>query len=86
MVMCFVSAGKPEPLVFHIPQAFFNSLQHRLSLGSKKRRLPNATSGEDGERIWHTPVDSMLHLSLVFPPSLHPSLSHSLSLSLSQKS
>ncbi|XP_028829363.1 uncharacterized protein C2orf42 homolog isoform X2 [Denticeps clupeoides] len=36
--------GKPEPLVFHIPQAFFNALQQRLSLGSKKRRLPNLTT------------------------------------------
>ncbi|KAL0965317.1 hypothetical protein UPYG_G00279690 [Umbra pygmaea] len=36
--------GKPEPLVFHVPQVFFNALQHRLSLGSKKRRLPNTTS------------------------------------------
>eukprot|EP00064_Thunnus_orientalis_P016006 superscaffoldBa00003084_g16069 len=37
--------GKPEPLVYHIPQEFFNALQHRLSLGSKKRRLPNFTTG-----------------------------------------
>ncbi|XP_030004685.1 uncharacterized protein C2orf42 homolog isoform X2 [Sphaeramia orbicularis] len=36
--------GKPDPLVYHIPQEFFNALQHRLSLGSKKRRLPNFTT------------------------------------------
>ncbi|XP_053267974.1 uncharacterized protein C2orf42 homolog [Pleuronectes platessa] len=36
--------GKPQPLVYHIPQEFFNALQHRLSLGSKKRRLPNFTT------------------------------------------
>ncbi|XP_040915725.1 uncharacterized protein C2orf42 homolog isoform X2 [Toxotes jaculatrix] len=36
--------GKPQPLVYHVPQEFFNALQHRLSLGSKKRRLPNFTT------------------------------------------
>ncbi|CAL8277156.1 unnamed protein product [Merluccius merluccius] len=36
--------GRPEPLIYHIPQDFFQALQHRLSLGSKKRRLPNATT------------------------------------------
>ncbi|KAM9794260.1 uncharacterized protein C2orf42 homolog isoform X1 [Syngnathus typhle] len=35
--------GKPDPLVYYIPQQFFNALQHRLSLGSK-RRLPNFTT------------------------------------------
>lgn len=39
------SAGKPQPLVYHIPQEFFNALQQRLSLGSKKKRLPNFTTG-----------------------------------------
>uniref|UniRef100_H3D7H3 Chromosome 2 open reading frame 42 n=1 Tax=Tetraodon nigroviridis TaxID=99883 RepID=H3D7H3_TETNG len=38
-------AGKPQPLVYHIPQDFFNVLQQRLSLGSKKKRLPNFTTG-----------------------------------------
>lgn len=38
--------GKPQPLVYHVPQEFFNALQHRLSLGSKKRRLPNFTTGD----------------------------------------
>ncbi|CAG05248.1 unnamed protein product, partial [Tetraodon nigroviridis] len=37
-------AGKPQPLVYHIPQDFFNVLQQRLSLGSKKKRLPNFTT------------------------------------------
>lgn len=37
--------GKPQPLVYHIPQEFFNVLQQRLSLGSKKKRLPNFTTG-----------------------------------------
>lgn len=38
--------GKPEPLVYYIPQHYFNALQARLSLGSK-RRLPNFTTGGD---------------------------------------
>uniref|UniRef100_A0A4W6CWF1 Chromosome 2 open reading frame 42 n=1 Tax=Lates calcarifer TaxID=8187 RepID=A0A4W6CWF1_LATCA len=36
--------GKPQPLVYHIPQEFFSALQHRLTLGSKKGRLPNFTT------------------------------------------
>ncbi|KAJ8287290.1 hypothetical protein GJAV_G00049850 [Gymnothorax javanicus] len=43
--MHFQFSGKPDPLVFHIPHSFFNALQQRLSLGSKKRRLPNSTTG-----------------------------------------
>ncbi|XP_075391891.1 uncharacterized protein C2orf42 homolog [Tenrec ecaudatus] len=36
--------GKPEPLVFHIPQSFFEALQQRISMGSAKKRLPNSTT------------------------------------------
>ncbi|XP_051831426.1 uncharacterized protein C2orf42 homolog isoform X2 [Antechinus flavipes] len=36
--------GKPEPLVFHIPQSFFDALQQRISVGSAKKRLPNSTT------------------------------------------
>uniref|UniRef100_A0A3Q3W3Y9 Putative treble-clef zinc-finger domain-containing protein n=1 Tax=Mola mola TaxID=94237 RepID=A0A3Q3W3Y9_MOLML len=42
--MHYQSEGKPQPLVYHIPQEFFNALQQRLSLGSKKKRLPNLTT------------------------------------------
>ncbi|XP_023574234.1 uncharacterized protein C2orf42 homolog isoform X3 [Octodon degus] len=35
---------KPEPLVFHIPQSFFDALQQRISVGSAKKRLPNSTT------------------------------------------
>ncbi|XP_041321872.1 uncharacterized protein C2orf42 homolog isoform X2 [Pyrgilauda ruficollis] len=38
--------GRPEPLVFHIPQSFFEALQQRISSGSGKKRLPNSTTGE----------------------------------------
>ncbi|XP_012877929.1 PREDICTED: uncharacterized protein C2orf42 homolog isoform X2 [Dipodomys ordii] len=36
--------GKPEPLVFHIPQSFFDALQQRISIGNAKKRLPNSTT------------------------------------------
>ncbi|RXM94735.1 hypothetical protein EOD39_17663 [Acipenser ruthenus] len=42
--MHFQFDGKPEPLVFHIPQSFFEALQQRISAGNKKR-LPNSTTG-----------------------------------------
>ena len=45
VVFVVYPSGKPQPLVYHIPQEFFNALQNRLSLGSKKRRLPNFTTG-----------------------------------------
>ncbi|XP_042895170.1 uncharacterized protein C2orf42 homolog isoform X1 [Parasteatoda tepidariorum] len=37
--------GQPEPLVFQVPQSFFNIIQQRLSEGSKKKRLPNSVVG-----------------------------------------
>lgn len=33
--------GNPDPLVFHVPQKFFDCLQQRISSSSKKKRLPN---------------------------------------------
>lgn len=60
--------GKPEPLVFHIPQAFFNALQQRLSLGSKKRRLPNYTTSEYNTcSHWSCANNLILIISLVKP-------------------
>uniref|UniRef100_UPI00358E3373 uncharacterized protein C2orf42 homolog isoform X3 n=1 Tax=Myxine glutinosa TaxID=7769 RepID=UPI00358E3373 len=43
-MMHYQLSGKPEPLIFHIPQAFFEALQNRMSFGSKKKRLPNSTT------------------------------------------
>uniref|UniRef100_A0A8C8VUI0 Expressed sequence C87436 n=1 Tax=Peromyscus maniculatus bairdii TaxID=230844 RepID=A0A8C8VUI0_PERMB len=43
--------GKPEPLVFHIPQSFFDALQQRISIGSAKKRLPNSTTGAEKSLI-----------------------------------
>ncbi|KAG7476464.1 hypothetical protein MATL_G00083350 [Megalops atlanticus] len=72
--MHFQFDGKPEPLVFHIPQAFFNALQQRLSLGSKKRRLPNSTTafvrndalplGTFSKYTWH--ITNLLQVKRIF--------------------
>ncbi|MED6253810.1 hypothetical protein ATANTOWER_003313 [Ataeniobius toweri] len=66
--------GKPQPLVYHIPQEFFNALQQRLSLGSKKRRLPNLTTafvrndglplGSFSKYTWH--ITNLLHVKHIF--------------------
>ncbi|KAF8795454.1 hypothetical protein HNY73_003299 [Argiope bruennichi] len=37
--------GFPDPLVFHVPQVFFDILHKRLSVGAKKKRLPNSVVG-----------------------------------------
>ncbi|KAM6984936.1 uncharacterized protein C2orf42 homolog [Aplochiton taeniatus] len=66
--------GKPEPLVYHIPQEFFSALQHRLSLGSKKRRLPNTTTalvrsdclplGSFPQYTWH--ITNVMQVKRIF--------------------
>uniref|UniRef100_A0A8C2XRG1 Chromosome 2 open reading frame 42 n=1 Tax=Cyclopterus lumpus TaxID=8103 RepID=A0A8C2XRG1_CYCLU len=72
--------GKPQPLVFHIPQEFFIALQQRLSLGSKKRRLPNFTTalvkndglplGSFSKYTWH--VTNLLQVKRIFDTSELP--------------
>ncbi|KZC12187.1 Uncharacterized protein C2orf42 [Dufourea novaeangliae] len=42
--MHFQFDGKPDPLVFHVPQIFFDCLRERISCGGKKKRLPNSTT------------------------------------------
>ncbi|XP_068609191.1 uncharacterized protein C2orf42 homolog [Brachionichthys hirsutus] len=66
--------GKPQPLVFHIPQDFFNALEQRLSLGSKKKRLPNFTTvfvrndglplGSFTKYTWH--ITSFVQVKRIF--------------------
>ncbi|XP_075300984.1 uncharacterized protein C2orf42 homolog [Opisthocomus hoazin] len=66
--------GKPEPLVFHIPQAFFDALQQRISSGSSKKRLPNSTTafvrrdalplGTFSKYTWH--ITSLLQVKQIF--------------------
>lgn len=36
--------GHPEPLVFKIPQGYFDCLQQRIATGLRKKRLPNITT------------------------------------------
>ncbi|KFP02167.1 Uncharacterized protein C2orf42, partial [Calypte anna] len=66
--------GKPEPLVFHIPQAFFEALQQRISSGSGKKRLPNTTAafvrrdalplGTFSKYTWH--ITNILQVKQIF--------------------
>ncbi len=47
--MHYQFGGRPDPLVFHAPQHFFDCLRERMSAGAgpagkRKRRLPNYTS------------------------------------------
>ncbi|XP_071435397.1 uncharacterized protein C2orf42 homolog isoform X5 [Pithys albifrons albifrons] len=58
--------GHPEPLVFHIPQAFFDALQQRISSGSSKKRLPNSTTGQADLR--HAREPRRLLRALPAPP------------------
>lgn len=66
-------SGKPQPLVYYIPQEFFNALQHRLSLGSKKRRLPNITTGFihvlSRQKYFHNRIRSTVCLSRLWQTS-----------------
>ncbi|XP_005929882.1 uncharacterized protein C2orf42 homolog isoform X2 [Simochromis diagramma] len=74
LAMHYQCDGKPEPLVYHIPQEFFNALQQRLSLGSKKRRLPNFTTAfvrNDGlpqtsysKYTWH--ITNLMQVKRIF--------------------
>ncbi|KAM6106796.1 uncharacterized protein C2orf42 homolog [Pterocles gutturalis] len=66
--------GQPEPLVFHIPQAFFEALQQRISSGSTKKRLPNSTTafvrkdalplGTFSKYTWH--ITNILQVKQIF--------------------
>jgi len=68
------SSGNPDPLVFHAPQVFFECLQQRISVGSKKKRLPNFTTGfvrKDAlplgtftKYTWH--ITNLLHVKQIF--------------------
>ncbi|XP_041666376.1 uncharacterized protein C2orf42 homolog isoform X3 [Cheilinus undulatus] len=79
-------SGKPQPLVFHITQEFFNALQHRLSMGSKKKRLPNFTTafvrndglplGSLSKYTWH--ITNLMQVKRIFDtPELPLELSQS---------
>ncbi|KFU88753.1 Uncharacterized protein C2orf42, partial [Chaetura pelagica] len=66
--------GHPEPLVFHIPQEFFEALQQRISSGTSKKRLPNSTAafvrkdalplGTFSKYTWH--ITNILQVKQIF--------------------
>ncbi|XP_023213638.1 uncharacterized protein C2orf42 homolog [Centruroides sculpturatus] len=66
--------GHPEPLVFHVPQVFFDCLQQRIATGVKKKRLPNSTTafvrkdalplGTFSKYSWH--ITNILHVKQIF--------------------
>jgi len=66
--------GHPEPLVFHAPQVFFDCLRERISMGSRKKRLPNSTTafvrkdalplGTFTKYTWS--INNVLHVKQIF--------------------
>ncbi|XP_069070312.1 uncharacterized protein C2orf42 homolog [Pleurodeles waltl] len=72
--------GKPDPLVFHIPQCFFDALQQRISIGSTKKRLPDSTTafirkdalplGTFNKYTWH--ITSVLEVKQIFDTAEMP--------------
>ncbi|XP_014237686.1 uncharacterized protein C2orf42 homolog [Trichogramma pretiosum] len=78
--MHFQFSGKPDPLVFHVPQSFFECLRERISCGAKKKRLPNSTNaferregvplGTFTKYTWH--ITNVLHVKSIFETPLMP--------------
>jgi hypothetical protein len=78
--MHFQFSGKPDPLVFHVPQLFFDCLRERISCGGKKKRLPNFTTGfvrRDAVPLgtftkytWH--ITNIIHVKQIFETPLMP--------------
>ncbi|XP_015585458.1 uncharacterized protein C2orf42 isoform X2 [Cephus cinctus] len=78
--MHFQFDGKPDPLVFHVPQIFFDCLRERISCGGKKKRLPNSTTAfvrKDGVPLgtftkytWH--ITNILHVKSIFETPIIP--------------
>ena len=76
--MHFQFDGKPDSLVFHVPQAFFECLRERISCGAKKKRLPNSTTAfvrKDGVPLgtftkytWE--ITNILHVKSIFDTPL----------------
>lgn len=78
--MHFQFDGKPDPLVFHVPQIFFDCLRERISCGGKKKRLPNSTTAfvrKDGVPLgtftkytWQ--ITNILHVKSIFETAIMP--------------
>ncbi|XP_069140399.1 uncharacterized protein C2orf42 homolog [Argopecten irradians] len=72
--------GNPDPLVFHAPQVFFDCLQQRISVGNRKKRLPNFTTGfvrKDAlplgtftKYTWH--ITNIVHVKQIFDTQAMP--------------
>lgn len=72
--------GKPAPLVFHAPQAFFDCLRERISVVGSKKRLPNQIVvfnkkdslplGTFTKYSWH--INNILHCKQIFETPLMP--------------
>lgn len=78
--MHFQFDGKPDTLVFHVPQNFFECLRERISCGAKKKRLPNSTMAfvrKDGVPLgtftkytWR--ITNILHVVSIFETPFMP--------------
>lgn len=78
--MHFQFNGKPDPLVFHIPQEFFDCLRERISCKGKRKRLPNYTTafirkdalpmGTFTKYTWH--ITNIIHVKHIFETPLMP--------------
>ncbi|XP_049859146.1 uncharacterized protein C2orf42 homolog isoform X2 [Schistocerca gregaria] len=78
--MHFQFDGRPDPLVFHIPQNFFDCLRERISCGSRKKRLPNSTTafirrhsvpiGTFTKYTWN--ITNIIQVKQIFETSLMP--------------
>ncbi|XP_075223378.1 uncharacterized protein C2orf42 [Lycorma delicatula] len=72
--------GKPAPLVFHAPQAFFDCLRERISVVGPRKRLPNQTVvfnrkdsvplGTFTKYSWH--INNIFHCKQIFETPLMP--------------
>lgn len=80
--MHFQFDGKPEPLVFHVPQRFFDCLKERISFsfGAKKKRLPNSITAfvrKDGVPLgtftkYSWLITNILHVKSIFETAQIP--------------
>ena len=80
MTMHYGQPQQPEPLIFHIPQTYFNFLLDRISAGTQKKRLPNSTEsirrtrnppfGQFTKYTWL--LTNIFHLKRVFDTAIMP--------------
>lgn len=76
--MHYQFSGNPDPLIFHVPQLFFDSLRERIARASIKKRMPTLTTvftrkesiplGTFTKYTWH--ITNVLHLKSIFETPL----------------